>query len=184
LAYLRQVMQLAVDLGCPRIVAPLPALPADDADPRQATLHEALTALDRDADRLGLQVALEAGIDTGANVRNVLGRYERGRLAVTFDPANFLLNGHDPVAEAAALGDRIVLVHARDARAERTSRGSGRETAPGAGDVDWLALTATLDAAGVHVPMLIERTEGTTRREDVATGAKFLRRFVTAAIRM
>ena len=43
-------------------------------------------------------LALEIGFDPGEKVRDYLAGFDTGSLKVTYDPANFLIHGHDPVA--------------------------------------------------------------------------------------
>src|SRR5205085_11695331 len=107
-----------------------------------------------------------------------LGTFDAGFLAVTFDPVNFLANGHDVLASLAALTGRVRHVHVRDARA---SAGGPKEVAVGAGDVDWFGFVATLDAAGYSGFLIIDRQTGDDRPADLATGVKYLRRFVAPA---
>ena len=47
----------------------------------------------------------------------------------------------------------------------------------GAGDVDWMAFTATLQVLDFDGFLVVEREQGEDRLADVAAGVKFLRRF-------
>jgi L-ribulose-5-phosphate 3-epimerase len=172
--FVTKAMRLAVDLGPRKIVIPCPAVPAD-ATPRAASLRDVLSAVAATGDRLGVQVCLEGGFDPAAKLVEYLGTFDSGFLSVTFDPVNFLANGHDPVASAAALAGRIAHVHARDARA---SAGGPKEVAVGSGDVDWMSLVATLESVGFSGYLVVDRQTGDDRPGDLAVGAKFLRRFV------
>ena len=67
-------------------------------------------------------------------------------------------------------------VHARDARSAGLSRGL-QEVPVGAGDVDWMALTATLQVIDYDGFLTVAREQGDDRLKDVADGVKFLRRF-------
>lgn len=143
------------------------------------TLREVLTDLAGVGDRVGVRLAVEPGLDPGDKVRDYLGTFDTGGLAVTFDPANFLLNRHDPLASLAALGGLVVHTHARDGRAARVS-GSGGEVPVGAGDIEWMVYVATLESVGYRGFLTVDREEGPTKFADVAAGVKFLRRFVPA----
>ena len=66
-------------------------------------------------------------------VRDYLASYDTGSLAVTFDPANFLVNGFDALASLAALSGKVAYTHARDARTATVS-GGAKEVLVGAGD--------------------------------------------------
>jgi sugar phosphate isomerase/epimerase len=173
---LQKTMQLAYDLGAKKIVVPCPKLPTDPLSPAALTLRESLTALTRFGDRVGCLVCLEAGLDDGPKLREYLKTFDTGSLAVNFDPANFLVNGHDPLASAVALAGVIAHTHARDAR--RSSVGSGpEEVAVGAGDIEWMAYVATLESIDYRGYLTVERTVGDNRLNDVAASVRFLRRF-------
>lgn len=180
LEQVRRGMQLACDLGARKIILPCPALPTDAAAPRALILRESLTDLSQFGDRIGCLVALECGLDAAAKVREYVSSFATGSLAVNFDPANFLMNGHDPYASATALGDKIVHTHARDARTA-TAQGGPREVPVGAGDIEWMLFVATLEAIQYRGYLVVERGEGNDTATDVAAGVRFLRRFAGPA---
>jgi L-ribulose-5-phosphate 3-epimerase len=175
LAQITKVMSLSWDLGSTIVIVPMPSLPTADADPRAVTLRESLVHLARQSNRLGVRVALECGLDDGPTVAKYLDGFDPG-LCVAFDPANFLVNGHDPVASLIALGKHVVYVQARDARRGSLS-GGVREVATGAGDVDWLTVAATLECMDYQGYGVVDREDGPTRPADIASGVNFLRRF-------
>lgn len=172
----RKAMQLAFDLGARRAVVPCPKLPDDDTTPRAQLMRESLLALGPFGDRVGTVVALEIGYDPADRVKEYLGGFDTGSLKVTYDPANLLLHGHDPLANLAPLRGWVAHVHARDARSAGVSRGM-QEVPLGAGDVDWMAFTATLQVIEYDGFLTVEREQGQDRLKDIADGVKFLRRF-------
>jgi len=174
--HIRAAMQLAYDLGARKLVVPCPKLPGD-AEARGTVLRETLTALGAFGDRTGAVLALEIGFDPAETVKSYLGRFDSGSLKVTFDPASLLMHGHDPLASLAPLQGLLAHVHARDARSAGLSRGL-QEVPLGAGDVDWLVLTATLQVLEYDGFLCVEREQGENRLADIAAGVKFLRRFV------
>jgi sugar phosphate isomerase/epimerase len=179
--HLQKAMQLAFDLGARRVVVPCPKIPQDPATPRGRTLREVLTALGAHGDRIGTVLALEIGFDPAETVRQYLASFDTGSLKVTFDPANLLMHGHDPLANLTPLKDLLAHVHARDARSASLSRGL-EEVPLGAGDVDWMAFTATLQVLDFGGFLTVEREHGENRLRDVASGVKFLRRFIAPAV--
>ncbi len=176
LEHVRKAMQLAFDLGARRVVAACPKLPDDAATPRAQLMRESLLALGAFGDRGGCVVALEVGYDPAAKVKEYLAGFDVGSLKVTFDPANFLLHGHDPLANLMPLEGLVAHVHARDARSAGVSRGL-QEVPLGAGDIDWMALTATLQVLEFDGFLTVEREQGEHKLADVAAGVKFLTRF-------
>ena len=178
LDHVRKVMQLAFDLGARRVVVPCPKIPPDPATPRSQLMRESLLALGTHGDRVGSVVALEIGFDPGEKVREYLAGFDTGSLKVTYDPANMLMHGHDPVANLAPLKDLLSHVHARDARMAGLSRGL-QEVPVGAGDVDWMTFTATLQVLDYGGFLVVEREQGDDKLADVESVVKFLRRFDT-----
>jgi sugar phosphate isomerase/epimerase len=195
--HVKKAMQLAFDLGAKKVVVPLPRIPADDpkpddapkpvsfltmntAPPKAVTLRESLTALGGYGDKVGVLVCLEGGLDAGDKLRAYLNTFDTGSLSVTFDPANFVTNGHDPITSLMALAGKVGHSHARDVRTGGAAAGP-QEVAVGGGDVEWLGYTAALAAVEYRGFVCVERTTGANRAADVASGVKFLRRFVPAA---
>jgi L-ribulose-5-phosphate 3-epimerase len=172
---IRDAMQLAFDLGARRVVVPFPKLPEPES-PAANTLRESLLALAAHGDKVGTIVCLDAGLDDAAKVKDYLATYDTGALAVNFDPANFLVNGHDPLKSAMALAGRIGHAQARDAK-RSTAQATPVEVAVGAGDIEWMAAFATLEAIDYRGPIAIERTVGEKRLDDLAASVRFLRRF-------
>lgn len=175
--HIRKAMQLAFDLGPRVVVVPLPKVPTEAASARATTTRESLLTLGMHGDRIGTQLALEAGLDAGDAVRDYLATFDTGGLAVNFDPANFLLNGHDPMKSLAALAGRVIHTHARDGR-KVTVSGGAQEVPVGAGDIEWLAYIATLESIEYRGYLAVDRENGDDRFGDVAAGVRFLRRFV------
>ena len=176
LEHVRKVMQLAFDLGARRVVVPCPKIPEEATTPRAQTLRESLLALGPFGDRMGSVIALEIGYDASEKVKSYLTGFDTGSLKITYDPANMLLHGHDPIANLSILKDFLSHVHARDARSASLSRGL-HEVPVGAGDVDWMAFMVTLQVLEFEGFVTVEREQGENKLADVANGVKFLRRF-------
>jgi sugar phosphate isomerase/epimerase len=174
--HIRKAMQLAFDLGARRVVVPCPKVPDDEATPRAQVMREVLLALGTYGDRIGCLLALEIGFDAADRVKTYLSGFDTGSLKVTYDPANMLMHGHDPMAGLTTLEKLLAHVHARDARLAGVSRGM-QEVPLGAGDIDWMAFTATLQVLGFDGYLTVEREQGANKLAEVAAGVKFLRRF-------
>lgn len=177
LAYVRGVMSLATDLGTNVVVVETGMLPEEPDTPRARALAESLSALGAHGDRIGVTLALESGLNSGAATRDYLARFDTGSLGVNYDPGNMLLNGFNPVEHLVPLKDKIVHTHARDVRAGTLNR-QAAEVALGAGAVDWLAYTATLGILEYRGFLTIEREPGPTALGDVLAGVKFLKQLV------
>lgn len=176
LELVRKVMQFAFDLGARKVIVPFPRLPDDETSPRAALLRESLTNLGTFGDRIGTTLALEIGYDSATKVRDYLGTFDTGSLKVTYDPANMLFHGHDPLANLTPLAGMIGHVHARDARMASVSSGM-QEVPLGAGDVEWMAFVATLQVIEYVGFLTVKRDAGENTLADVTSGVAFLRRF-------
>ncbi len=176
LDHLRKVAQLAVDLGAPRLVLPLPALPREDEVARAATMRDALEALATAGDRTGVSVALTPGADKPAAVRDYLNTFDSGSLRVNYDPAGALAAGHPAGDALTALGPLLDHVRGRDVR--KLAGGEVQETAAGSGDVDWVLTVALLEAAGYRGTLTVAPAGGSAPTADARAGVQFLRRFV------
>lgn len=172
--HVRKTMSFAIELGANLVVVPFPKLVGDG--PRTNNLKESLLALGSFGDHIGVRIALETGLDPGSAVTDFLTTIDCG-LGVTYDPANFLANGHDPLKALSHLAGVVLHVQARDLRTGTLSSGP-KEVVVGAGEIDWMTTMATLDAIGYRGALVVDREEGSQRAIDAANGLQFLRRFV------
>lgn len=174
--HVKKVLQLGFDLG-PRIVIVQAGRVSKDEGPAANLMTEALRALAYHGDRVGAVLALETGLESGAVLGKFLARFDSGGLGVNLDPANLLMHDFDPYESARALRERVVHVHAKDARAAGASRAS-QEVPLGHGDIDWLQFLSVLEEINYRGWLTLERETGDCRRADLAAGVSFLRRFV------
>jgi sugar phosphate isomerase/epimerase len=174
--HVKEVMSLAFDLG-PRLVAVEAGRPADGDEPAGRRFQEALHALARHGDRVGVILALDTGPESGEALRAVLEKFDTGSLAANFDPANLLIHGLSPYESARALHGRIAHVNAKDARRASASR-AAQEVPLGHGDIDWLLMMGTFEEIGYHGWVTVVREGGSNRRADAAAGVAFLRRVI------
>ncbi len=178
--YLRQALSMSWDLGAKIVVVhpgPIPPEDAKDNDPRWIILTEALTTLGRHADRVGAALALETGLESGDALAKFLARFDTAGLAANLNPGNLLIHGHDPYAAVRALRQKIVHVHAKDARLASAS--SGAEEVPlGHGDIDWLQMLATLEEVEYRGYVTIEKSAGTNALAEAKAAVEFLKRIM------
>ncbi|MCS7045619.1 MAG: sugar phosphate isomerase/epimerase [Gemmataceae bacterium] len=180
LDYLRQALSLSYELGARIVViepGPLPPAAAPGEEPRGKLFHETLAVLARHADRVGARLALETGPESGADLAAFLGRFDTGGLAVSLNPGNLLVHGHDPGAAAAALRAYLVQVHARDSRQTSAARAFA-EVPLGQGDVDWLNLLAILEEIEFRGFVTIDQAAGPNPLVQAGAAVAFLRRLM------
>jgi L-ribulose-5-phosphate 3-epimerase len=181
LEYIRETMALAFELGPRCVVVPCPSLPKENEEARANLLKDALLDLGQHGDRIGCVLALEIGLDAPESVRDYLAKYDVGSLKINYDPANLLMNGHEPTPGIFALHRSIAHVHARDARKSTLSKGP-QEVQLGAGDIDWLGFIAALTAIDYRGVLAIERNGGNDPSSDIEKGAAFLRKMMVPTV--
>ena len=178
--YLRQALLMSWELGAKIVIihpGPIPPDDADQNDPRWIILTEALTTLGRHADRVGATLALETGLESGAHLAEFLASFDSAGLAANLNPGNLLVHGHDPYAAAGALREKIVHVHAKDARLASASRGA-EEVPLGHGDIDWLQMLATLEEIEYRSYVTIEKSAGVNALAEAKAAVEFLKRIM------
>jgi len=80
---------------------------------------------------------------------------------ITFDTANVVVRGEDPIAAARRVAPYTRSTHVRDVALHRTADGIGRFLAPvGRGVIDWDALLGELDRGGALTNLSIEGVIG------------------------
>jgi sugar phosphate isomerase/epimerase len=149
LARLRDALQLARDLGAPRLAVPLGFIPATDAPDAEArkTLAEAVRALCDLGSGLGVRVAAAAGSEPAGELSSFLHAHDAsGLLEVDFNPGLFVSRGQDPREALNALSERVGLCTAAD-----SFRGGG-EAPFGKGDVPWGELLIAWSALSRREP--------------------------------
>jgi L-ribulose-5-phosphate 3-epimerase len=175
LEHVRKVMALSYDLGPRVVVVQAGQVHQDAGSPEARRLREALADLGAYGDRVGARLALETGLESGADLAAFLKTFDTGSLAANLDPANLLLHGFDPYAAAGALAGLIAHVHAKDCRKGSASR-AAQEVPLGRGDIDWLRFLEALGEVEYRGWLTVERESGADRLADVAAGVAFLRR--------
>ena len=164
---LGQAMGLAFDLGCRAVVIPGGRLP-DGPDAER--LAEVLDVLARRGDRTGATPTLRLGPDAGGWAE-LLGGVGGAPIDVQFDPAACVIAGQGVEASLRSLADRVSQLRLRDAAAD--SRGSGRETPLGRGEVDF-DLLAGLSTELARPPALVV-DPGEATAADLRRGVAFAR---------
>ncbi len=169
-------MTFSFDLG-PRIVlVQAGRIPEKDDDPRSVILRESLTALAAFGDRTGAQLALDSGADSPDVLAAFLDHFDTASLGVHFNPANFLINGHDPYKAARLLNRRILNTHAKDARS--ISPNKLQEVPLGHGSIDWLQLLAVFEEIEYRGYLTVAPDHSSAPVPEVTAAVQFLQRFV------
>ena len=131
---------------------------------------------------LNIEVALETGQETAAELGELLAVLNQSNVGVNFDPANMLLYGKDnPVKALSLLRSWIRQVHIKDAKRTKHPGTWGEEVAAGSGQVDWAEFFATLRHLNYTGNLVIEREAGTQRVADIRTARAVVEKYFTPA---
>jgi sugar phosphate isomerase/epimerase len=177
LEYVRQVMALAWELGTRIVIVQAGEIPEKEDDPRRTHLRESLLLLGQHADRMGVRLALETGLEPGRRLADFLGTLDTGGVGVNLDAGNLLMHGHDLTEAVRALHRLILHAHAKDARRATANR-MAQEVPLGHGDIDWIAFLGSLEEIEYHGWLVVERESGTDLAAETAHGVGFLRKLL------
>ena len=131
----------------------------------------------RFAAALGQEFLFETGTETPEDLRRLLEDLGEPNVGINFDPANLLIYGNgDPAELVDKLGDRIRVVHCKDANPPADGAVRGRETPLGKGSTNFAALLRRLLDSGFRGPLIIERElpPGPEQEKDIAEAVQLL----------
>jgi len=172
LEQIRLTMALAFELGPRLVILQVGQIPEKDDDPRAPMMKESLEALGRHGDRTGVMIALDTGLDAPQTLIDYLNRLDVGSLGVNYNPANFVMSGHNAYDAIRTFQRRLVHAHAQDARRINPSK---LATVPiGHGDIDWMQLLANFAEIEYRGYLTVLGDD----RAELAAGVAFLKRFV------
>lgn len=166
LSQLESAAALTRALEAPSLSLHAGTIPEDDASELRRKLVDRARTAAEIAARHGLNLLLETGRESAAALARFMDDVGAPNLAVSFDPANFVIYGTvDPVKAVTALRDRIELAHLKDAtRSPRPGVTYGAKAPFGNGDVMIPRVLSKLRAVGYSGPLLLETDPG----EDLA----------------
>lgn len=187
----RDVMTLAYELGPRTVVVQAGQVPESatkgvsqpdtesksEDDPRARLMRDALATLGQHGDHVGTTLALDTGLESGECLRSYLNGLNCGSLRANLSPGNLWTHGFNPYAATRELKGLIAHVHATDARRSGTSR-AARQTALGAGDIDWMTFLETLVEVEYRGWIVVTRDEGERKAADTVAGLVFLKRLL------
>jgi sugar phosphate isomerase/epimerase len=152
----KATMKMAYELGCNLVVNRVGRIPADQEDPRWATLTQALTDLGLYSQKAGAWLAAQTGSEDGKTLKGLIDFLPIHSLVVDFDPGDFLIHGFSPTDAMKLLGEHVMNFRARDA-VQDFSMGRGVEVQLGRGSIDWASLLGTLEEHGYNGFVTVER---------------------------
>ncbi|HLX61715.1 MAG TPA: TIM barrel protein [Planctomycetota bacterium] len=181
LARIREALQLAADLGAPRLQLPAGFVPVDakENETVRRTLAEAARAVISMASATGVRVCWLAGSEAPETLAEFLNGVDSGGMIdVDLNPGAFVMRDVDPLKALNALSARVSMARAAD-----HYRG-GAEAPFGSGDVRWgevLVGLATLNR-NAPVDVLAARTLDGERVAGIAGAVRKLKAVLTKPV--
>ncbi|MEQ9455133.1 MAG: sugar phosphate isomerase/epimerase family protein [Phycisphaeraceae bacterium] len=172
--YARQV-GIATALGLDQITFHAGFIPHDPNEPVRSKVTERLGELADLSRSAGIDLLLETGQETAADLGGFLQALNHPAVGVNFDPANMILYGKgDPIEAVKSLMHWVKQVHIKDALPTPQPGTWGSEERVGSGAVDWPAFLNALQQGGYRGDLVIEREAGDQRVEDIAFAARHI----------
>jgi sugar phosphate isomerase/epimerase len=183
LSMFSRAVDMTVELGV-KILASHAGFIPPPGDPGRMPFLDCLYDAAQYAAEKGVIFALETGQESAELLRRTLDELSLDNLKVNFDPANMILyNMGDPIHAVEVLGQDIVHVHVKDARAPKVAGQWGAEVPLGEGEVGMSDFLEALADLGYSGPLVVEREVGEQpqRIEDIRNGVLLLRQLITGA---
>jgi sugar phosphate isomerase/epimerase len=169
----KRALDHAWELQARVVTARIGKVPADKESKPYRLLVEVLGDLARHGNQVGATLAITPSHDSPQALSELIGSIKSGPLGIDFDPAVFVMSGHNPVEALQALHSLVLHFTARDAI--RDVDAGGVETALGRGEVEWIAVLPLLDEARYSGWVTVNRTQGDDRAGDVARAVQYLK---------
>lgn len=170
---------IAADLGMKLVTFHAGFVPHDALAPGREKMLQRLAAVAEIFAAEKMEVALETGQETAADLAALLDTLKCPNVGVNFDPANMLLYGKgDPIQAVRLLAPWIRQVHIKDAMQTKVPGTWGAEVPVGTGEVNWPAFFATLEEMHYQGDLVIEREAGTQRVSDIRTARELVLKLV------
>lgn len=172
----RQAMSTAYELGA-RIVSGSPAkIPDRETEPNDYQLMlAALTDLASHGQKVGCWYALSTSSSSPETYRELMEQLPPG-VAIDFDPAGLIMNGHSPDDTLKQIGKHVMQFRARDAvRDLATARGI--EVQLGRGSVDLPQMLGVLEEHQFNGHFVIERNSEEDPIVQCGQAIEYLRSF-------
>jgi sugar phosphate isomerase/epimerase len=145
--------------------------------PRSASFHrlvDVLAALGAYGERVGARLAAQTGGESGQQLAALLTSLPAQTVGVDLHPGNLIFGGYDPQEAVAALGSRVLHVHACDAVRD-LGRRQAFEVELGRGSVDLPSLLGRLTEFDYRGWVTIERMNAADPVAEIGNAVAYLR---------
>ena len=140
-----------------------------------------LKQLARFAAANGQDFLFETGTECAASMKQTVSDIDEPNVGINFDPANMLIYGTDTPANLLdLLGDKIKVVHCKDAVPALPGDRRGKETVLGRGATNFTELLGKLLSQGFAGPLIIERELplGPEQEKDIAEAVTLIKSLI------
>lgn len=173
LSALSSAITLASQLKIRRLTVRPGSIPPVGNEERE-TLVQIVGELVAQADKLGVVLCLLPNGDSAEELVQFVSEVSTGLVMIDADPADWVLNGLSYVSELRGIFGHIGHFEGRDAA--RGATGGGREVPVGRGEIRWEEVAALLTEMGYTGWINVQRTIGSDRVSDVASGVDVFRK--------
>lgn len=168
----KAAMQLAYQLKSRVLTLQIGHIPPETESDEYVVLKNVLDDLAGYGNYIGVVPAICCARDSAETIASLLSTVSAGPIGVNFDPAVFVLAGHDPVDAFRTLYQSVTHVQVRDAI--RDVGGAGMEVAVGRGEVAWDEMLALINEADYQGWLTVDRTAGDDPAGDAARAVRYL----------
>jgi len=172
-AALKRALDHAWQLQARVVTARIGKIPADKESKGYRLLLDVLADIARHGNQVGATLAITPAHDSPQALSELIGSIKTGPLGIDFDPAAFVMSGHNPAEALRTLHSLVLHFTARDAI--RDVDAGGIETALGRGEVEWIELLPLLDEINYSGWVTVNRTQGDDRAGDTARAIQYLK---------
>lgn len=170
----KAAMQLSARLGARIVTNHVGRVSEDREDPSNRVMIEALTDLAAYGQHIGAQLVARTGSEPGADLAWLLDALPAGGVGVDFDPGGLILGGFSPSQAIAALGPKVLYVHARDSVRDLAA-GRGAVVPLGRGSADFPELVGMLEQHEYRGFFTIDGSDGEDPFGEISQAVQFLR---------
>lgn len=172
-----KTLLMAHEMGAPMVINHIGAIPEKRDDPKTRHFFESMDRIGAEAERVGSRFAIETGLDSPQRLATFLKEMNRFGLAINYDAANLLAQGHEIYEGVRLLADSIIGVHVKDVARSGSSIAGFKEASVGEGSIDWELLLGAFEEIGYHGYFTIERETNDRRVDEIRKAMEYLTRF-------
>ncbi|MEQ9069095.1 MAG: sugar phosphate isomerase/epimerase family protein [Gimesia chilikensis] len=168
---IRAALEFAWRLQAPSLIIHPGLIQTDDGG-NFTLICEVLNDLVRFSNHIGTELCIACGKNSPAVMRDLVSRVNAGFLGIELDPADMVLNNHNPEKTIRELHPWIRAYRLRDAVREMDT--DGQEVPLGRGMVMWDQFLPLVWETAYQGWLAVDRTQGDQRIEDCRRGIDYL----------